>query len=84
MNPLETSFASRQSWQDSMTQEWISSPPSEDCTFCVGAAHVTGEALTTLTGVHCFPRVSARGLCAYLHSTWLQHWVLMSFLAVCS
>lgn len=35
MNPLETSFASCQAWQDSMTQEWISSPPSEDCTFTI-------------------------------------------------
>ena len=59
MNALETSFASCRSWQDSTTQEWSSSLPSEDYTFCVGAAHDTGEALTTLTGVHCFPRRDA-------------------------
>lgn len=68
MNALETSFASCRSWQDSTTQEWISSPPSEDYTFCVGAAHDTGEALTTLTGVHSFPRPYSRGLRTYLHS----------------
>ncbi|KAL0031555.1 hypothetical protein WJX77_006850 [Trebouxia sp. C0004] len=43
MNALETSFASCRSWQDSTTQEWSSSLPSEDYTFCVGAAHDTAE-----------------------------------------
>lgn len=84
MNPLETSVASCRSWQDSVTQEWISSPPSEDYTLYVSAAHDTGEALTTLARVPCFPRPYSRGLRTYLHSTWLQLWVFMSFLAVCS